>query len=88
MQSATPIYDALVEEMLGPLTDFVPQWLIGRRAEHPRPPSETEPRRVIAPSEVHPPERPGRPSPPPSRHRVTQPGVRLTPTRRASQTAR
>lgn len=37
MPSATPIYDALAEEMLGPLTDFVPQWLIGGRTESLRP---------------------------------------------------
>ncbi|QIV79711.1 hypothetical protein [Mycolicibacterium frederiksbergense] len=37
MPSATPIYDALAEQMLGPLTDFVPQWLIVAPARHLRP---------------------------------------------------
>lgn len=44
MPSATPIYDALAKEMLGPLTDFVPQWLIGGRTESLRPPSEARTR--------------------------------------------
>ena len=44
MSSATPIYDALAEEMLGPLTDFVPQWLIGGRTESLRPPWEARTR--------------------------------------------
>ncbi len=33
MPSATPIYDALAEQMFGSLADFVPQWLVVGRTE-------------------------------------------------------
>jgi hypothetical protein len=69
MPSATPIYDALAEQMLGPLADFVPQWLIGARADHLRPSCETRARRGYPPPEVDAVDRARRASPPPARHR-------------------
>lgn len=70
MPSATPIYDALAEEMLGPLTDFVPQWLIGGRTESLRPPCEARTRALRTPSESHRLDHPHRISSQPARHRL------------------
>lgn len=71
MPSATPIYDALAEEMLGPLTDLVPQWLIGGRTESLRPPCEARISGLRTPWEVHRLDHPQRTSSsPPARHRL------------------
>lgn len=71
MPSATPIYDALAEELFGPLTDFVPQWLIVHHAECGRPPCRTRTRCVLPPSEAHPLDHPRDASPLPPRHRLS-----------------
>ena len=71
MPSATPIYDALVEEMMGPLADFVPRWLIAGSTEAPRPPCETRTCAVRTPSEVHRLDPARRVSTAPARHRLT-----------------
>ncbi|QEM45729.1 hypothetical protein FZ046_14025 [Mycolicibacterium grossiae] len=70
MPSATPIFDALAEQMLGPLADFVPHLLIVGRTETPRSLCEGQTSGPPTPPEVGRLNYPNRASSPTARHRL------------------